>query len=202
MVPAPSDRVPRVPSYSGCRRAASSSAYGAFTLSGLLSQNSSARVRGSLLRSEPRGARAPVCPLPLSLAATHGIDLSFSSSPYLDVSVRAVPLRALWIHARMLKVSLSGLPHSDARGSQPMCGSPRIFAAYRVLLRPPVPRHPPPAFPCLTFGPCRPAPAERTSLPVLALACASPAPSCCSSSEETSPPPSPLRAPETVCFVF
>ena len=156
MVPAPSDRVSRVPSYSGSRRAASSFAYGAFTLSGLLSQNSSARVRGSLLRSEPRGARAPGCPLPLSLAATDGIDVSFSSSPYLDVSVRAVPLRALWIHARMLKVSLSGLPHSDARGSQPMCGSPRLFAAYRVLLRPPVPRHPPPALPCLTFGPLRP----------------------------------------------
>ena len=29
--------------------------------------------------------------LPVSLAATSGIDLSFSSSPYLDVSVQAVP---------------------------------------------------------------------------------------------------------------
>ena len=29
--------------------------------------------------------------LPISLAATFGIDLSFSSSPYLDGSVQAVP---------------------------------------------------------------------------------------------------------------
>ena len=36
-----------------------------------------------------------------------------------------------------------GLPHSDTRGSQGMCPSPRIFAACRVLLRLREPRHPP-----------------------------------------------------------
>ena len=35
-----------------------------------------------------------------------------------------------------------GLPHSDPSGSIPVCGSPDIFAAYRVLLRLPKPRHP------------------------------------------------------------
>ena len=34
----------------------------------------------------------PVWPLPLSLATTHRISVDFSSSPYLDVSVQAVPL--------------------------------------------------------------------------------------------------------------
>ena len=47
---------------------------------------------GSLPQSEPRRARAPVWAPPLSLAATQGIDVSVSSSGYLDVSVRRVPL--------------------------------------------------------------------------------------------------------------
>ena len=97
MVPALSIKVSRVSMYSGSRRANSSFAYGAFTLSGRLSQNLSARLVGSLPRSEPRAARSPVWPLPLSLAATYGIDVSFSSSGYLDVSVHRVPLHTLWI---------------------------------------------------------------------------------------------------------
>ena len=39
-----------------------------------------------------------VWPLPRSLATTYGISVDFSSSPYLDVSVQAVPLIQLWIH--------------------------------------------------------------------------------------------------------
>ena len=37
----------------------------------------------------------------------------------------------------------AGLPHSDMRGSFPVCGSPRLFAAYHVLPRLWKPRHPP-----------------------------------------------------------
>ncbi len=37
----------------------------------------------------------------------------------------------------------AGLPHSDMRGSIPVCGSPRLFAAYHVLHRLRKPRHPP-----------------------------------------------------------
>ena len=43
----------------------------------------------------------------------------------------------------MLEVLSSGFPHSDTRGSADMCSSPRLFAAYHVLLRLPVPRHSP-----------------------------------------------------------
>ena len=39
-----------------------------------------------------------VWPLPLSLATTRGISVDVSSSPYLDVSVQAVPSVLLWIH--------------------------------------------------------------------------------------------------------
>src|SRR6476659_4917737 len=37
----------------------------------------------------------------------------------------------------------AGLPHSEIPGSKPVCGSPRLIAAYRVLLRLSAPRHPP-----------------------------------------------------------
>ena len=37
----------------------------------------------------------------------------------------------------------TGLPHSEMYGSLPACGSPYLFAAYRVLHRLSMPRHPP-----------------------------------------------------------
>ena len=92
MVPAHSIKVSRVSMYSGYRHVNSPFAYGAFTLSGRLSQNLSARIVESIMRSEPRLARNPVCPLSISLAATLEIDVSLSSSPHLDVSVQAVTL--------------------------------------------------------------------------------------------------------------
>ena len=151
MVPARSDKVSRVSSYSAYRSVSSSFAYGAFTLSGRLSQNRSARLPESGLRSEPRNARIPVWPLPRSLAATCGIDVSFSSSGYLDVSVHRVPLHALWIGAWMTGVCPAGFPHSEIHGSRDICSSPWLFAAYHVFLRLSVPRHPPCALSCLTF---------------------------------------------------
>ena len=137
--------------YSGYRCVMSFFAYGAFTLSGWLSQNHSAKFHESLLRSEPRDARIPVWALPVSLAATSGIDVSFSSSGYLDVSVHRVPLHTLWIQIWIHGVSPCGFPHSDIRGSLDICSSPRLFAAYHVFLRLLVPRHPPCALTCLTI---------------------------------------------------
>ena len=40
---------------------------------------------------QPQETSLLVCPLPRSLATTSGISVDFSSSPYLDVSVQAVP---------------------------------------------------------------------------------------------------------------
>ena len=151
MVPALSIKVSRVSWYSGSRHVNSSFAYGAFTLSGRLSQSRSAGLPESGLRSEPRNARIPVWPLPRSLAATCGIDVSFSSSGYLDVSVHRVPLHALWIGAWMTGVCPAGFPHSEIHGSRDICSSPWLFAAYHVFLRLSVPRHPPCALSCLTF---------------------------------------------------
>ena len=143
MVPARSHKVPRVSWYSGYRHVCSPFMYGAFTLSGRLSQNRSTRITESIMRSEPRNARIPVWPLSISLAATLEIEFSFFSSPYLDVSVQAVPHAWLWIHHTLTEVCSAGFPHSDISGSLDICSSPKLFAAYHVFHRLLVPRHPP-----------------------------------------------------------
>ena len=143
MVPAHSIKVSRVSMYSGSRHVSFPFAYGAFTLSGWLSQNHSARIAESIMRSEPRCARTTVCPLSISLAATLEIDVSFSSSPYLDVSVPRVPFMHLWIQYMMTEVCSAGFPHSEIAGSQDICSSPTLIAAYHVFHRLSVPRHPP-----------------------------------------------------------
>ncbi len=158
MVPAHSIKVSRVSMYSGFRHVVFPFAYGAFTLSGRLSQNLSARINESIMRSEPHGARTMVWPLSISLAATLEIDVfflmkelvSFYSSGYLDVSVHRVPFHTLWIGVWMTGVRPAGFPHSDICGSMDICSSPQLFAAYHVFLRLLVPRHPPCALSCLT----------------------------------------------------
>ena len=150
MVPASSIKVPRVSMYSGYRHVRLPFAYGAFTLSGRLSQNLSARLTESITRSEPHGARTMVWPLSISLAATLEITVVFFSSGYLDVSVHRVPLHTLWIGVWMTGVSPAGFPHSDISGSLDICSSPKLFAAYHVFHRLLVPRHPPCALLCLT----------------------------------------------------
>ena len=79
----------------------------------------------------------------VSLAATSGIDVSFSSSGYLDVSVHRVPFHTLWIGVWIHEVFSCGFPHSDICGSMDICSSPQLFAAYHVFHRLLVPRHPP-----------------------------------------------------------
>ena len=92
---------------------------------------------------QPQKACSLVWALPISLAATFGIDLSFFSSGYLDVSVPRVPSYTLWIHVYVPGRLPGGFPHSDIKGSMPACGSPLLFAACHVLLRRLVPWHPP-----------------------------------------------------------
>ena len=73
----------------------------------------------------------PVWALPLSLATTRGITVVFFSCGYLDVSVPRVRLTL----QRDVTGTGDGFPHSDIRGSSRICRSPRLFAAYHVLLR-------------------------------------------------------------------
>ena len=150
MVPAHSHKVSRVSWYSGSRLADSSFAYGAFTLSGWLSQNHSARLINQLCGPNPGmharwfglfRFRSPLLP------ESHVV---FSSSGYLDVSVHRVPFHTLWIGVWMTEVFSAGFPHSDISGSMDICSSPKLFAAYHVFHRLLVPRHPPCALSSIT----------------------------------------------------
>jgi hypothetical protein len=82
---------------------------------------------------------------PLSLAATYGITFVFFSWGYLDVSVPPVRLMYLCIQYTILE-------HYLQRVSQSLfSGSPKLFAAYHVLHRLSLPRHPPYALSSLTI---------------------------------------------------
>ena len=97
MVPPYSHRVSRVRRYSGFSWLLSVFAYETFTLFGgpshvlLLTFSIPSAVR------TPKVLLLSVWPLPRSLATTCGISVDFFSSPYLDVSVQAVPLIYLFI---------------------------------------------------------------------------------------------------------
>ena len=151
MVTARSHKVSRVSWYSGSRHVFLSFAYGAFTLSGWLSQNHSARCEESITRSEHQSASTLVWPLSISLAATLEIDVSFFSSGYLDVSVPRVPFHTLWIGVWIHEVFSCRFPHSEICGSRDICSSPQLIAAYHVFRRLLVPRHPPCALLRLTI---------------------------------------------------
>ena len=133
MVPPVSHGVSRVPRYSGTRL----TGFG-FHLRGchplwLAFPYHSVNLSCRCVGPQPRWINPPVCPLPRSLATTSGISVDFSSSPYLDVSVQAVPLICLWIQHM-----IHGL---DPMWVSPF-GYPRITdylhlpAAFRSLSRP------------------------------------------------------------------
>ena len=91
----------------------------------------------------PQAFLSTVWPLPISLATTLGISFDFFSSPYLDVSVREVPLLNLCIQLRIHGSSPWGFPHSEICGSTDISSLPQLIAGNRVLLRLSVPRHSP-----------------------------------------------------------
>ena len=143
MVPPFSLRIPRVRRYSGSGSPDFNFAYVTLTRFGRASHP--VRLSSSVLASvlTPKVFLLPVWPPPISLATTLGISFDFSSSAYLDVSVRRVPLRNLWIQLRIRDSSSRGFPHSDIRGSKLISSLPRLFAGYHVLHRLSVPRHSP-----------------------------------------------------------
>ena len=94
MVPAASHRISRARWYSGYCRLILDFVYETFTPYGMSSQNISTINYQCLPQSTtPDVLLHQVWPLSISLAATLKIDVSFSSSAYLDVSVQRVSLR-------------------------------------------------------------------------------------------------------------
>ena len=106
MVPPSSDQVSRVWPYSGTRSALVVFTYVVLTLSDRPSH--AIRLTTQVLNAvrTPEVFRLPVCPLPRSLATTYGISFDVSSSPYLDVSVQAVPFQYLWIQYWIMEYEL------------------------------------------------------------------------------------------------
>ena len=113
--------------------------------------HSATRVKCVLPSTTPVILLLQVWPLALSLATTRAISFDFSSSSYLDVSVRRVPSTYLCIQYAVTILLIVGLPHSEICGSMLICSSPQLIAAYHVLPRLQEPRHPSCAlfsFPC------------------------------------------------------
>ena len=107
MVPPSSHGIPRVPWYSGSCRPGSASPT-RLSRSPVCFPTHFGSLPRCLLQSEtPVVFLPPVWPLPRSLATTGGISVDFSSSPYLDVSVQAVPL----FLALLRCFSSGGSPH-------------------------------------------------------------------------------------------
>ena len=133
MVPPVSHGVSRVPRYSG-----SDLTYIAFRLRGShplwqAFPDLSAKLVCRDDRPQPRRINPPVWPLPRSLATTCGISVDVFSSPYLDVSVQAVPFLHLfdsmqddWI------LSSRVAPFGNLR----VTGYLLLTVAYRSLSRP------------------------------------------------------------------
>ena len=101
MVPPPSHRISRVPWYSGYFTRTKAFVYRAFTFCGKAFQLSSTSFRLIIEVLQPRQPKPPVWAIPTSLAATMGIDFSFSSFGYLDVSVPRVAFIRLCVHLMM-----------------------------------------------------------------------------------------------------
>ena len=136
MVPADSRRIPRAPRYSGAAwRSTLHFAYGAVTLC-------SQAFLPVPLHFVSRTAGGPTTPGVATRQPRFG--LLRVRSPLLAQSF----LLSLPVGTKMFQfptfaprlrrgdgVAAAGFPHSDIRGSQGICPSPRLFAAYHVLLR-------------------------------------------------------------------
>ncbi len=143
MVPPRSLRIPRARRYSGYCYASFVFTYMIITFSDRLSHTVRLTHSVDVAVLTPTVLLLSVWPLSLSLAATHKISFDFSSSAYLDVSVRRVPFTTLCIHVVIYGSSPYGFPHSEICGSMYICYSPQLIAACHVLLRLLMPRHSP-----------------------------------------------------------
>ena len=145
MVPVDSVGVSRAPTYSGIlREIRSAFVYGTVTLYGWpfqaipLAEFCNSHVKDP---TTPRGKTLAVWAIPLSLAATDGIDFSFFSSRYLDVSVPWVGHAYLCIQYTLIR---------ESRDQYSFVNYPKLFADFHALHRLLMPRHPPCALSSLT----------------------------------------------------
>ena len=133
MVPPVSHGVSRVPRYSGYNLKCI-----AFRLRGSHPVSPAFPDRSAKLAlrcdcPQPRRINPSVWPLPRSLATTYGISVDVFSSPYLDVSVQAVPYVHLFDSMHVTEIlSLWVTPFGNPR----INGYLLLPEAYRSLSRP------------------------------------------------------------------
>ena len=133
MVPPSSHRVSRVRRYSGYSWLFRLFVYGALTLYDASSHPLQLKLNIPSAVLTPKVLLPLVWPPPRSLATTDGISVDVFSSPYLDVSVQAVPHVHLWIQCTLTEYCSAGFPHSDIHGSSACF---RLTVAFRRSLRP------------------------------------------------------------------
>ena len=117
MVPPYSHRISLARRYSGYTWSISPFVYETVTLCGVSSHTLQLSYVIPYAVRTPKVLLPSVWPAPLSLATTQGISVDVFSSPYLDVSVQAVPSVYLWI-----QYTVTGL---DSSRVSPF-GNPRV----------------------------------------------------------------------------
>ena len=128
-----SHRVSRVRRYSGYQLSVFSFVYGILTLYDWLSHAIRLDISDHDAGPNPRKQCLLVWPLPRSLATTYGISVDVFSSPYLDVSVQAVPHVHLFDSMHVTAVLLQWVsPFGNLR----IIGYLLLPEAYRSLSRP------------------------------------------------------------------
>ena len=133
MVPPTSHRVPRVLRYSGSGYILSVFDYVTLTLFRWPSHAIRLTYRLKKLSATPKILLPSVWPLPRSLATTGGISVDVFSSPYLDVSVQAVPHVRLFDSTHVAGVLLQRVsPFGNLRIKAHL----QLPEAYRSLSRP------------------------------------------------------------------
>ena len=159
MVLVDSHGISRVPRYSGtCPASQSTVVYRAVTVSGRSFQI--VRLADWFITRRPCGQTGPTTP-----PCKHdGLGYLRVRSPLLAESLLfSFPVGTEMVHFPTLsstayvfsggfsRISQRGFPHSEIPGSKPICGSPGLIAAYRVLHRLLAPRHSPYALSSLTI---------------------------------------------------
>ena len=126
-------------------------AYGAFTLSGWLSQNHSAIRHESIIVVLTPGCTHPgLGSFPFARRYSENRCFFLFLRLLRCFSSPRSLLCSYVFTAGYMDIAPCGFPHSDICGSQDMCSSPQLIAAYHVFRRLSVPRHPPYALYSLT----------------------------------------------------
>ena len=133
MVPPHSYRISRVRQYSGYSQLSSFFTYTTITFYGYRFHSISLNSEIHITVQTPKKFLILVQPDPHSLATTSGISIDFFSSPYLDVSVQAVPFKHLLIQCKMVELNFDRIaPFGNLRISVHL----RLPVAYRSQSRP------------------------------------------------------------------